>query len=258
MTRDTIQTVKRELLRRQWTAVVALVLLGGWEGYARFLNPRGDAYFPRLTFTIRETWEHRQLVWEGTVVTLQSAVVAFSIAILTGVALGVLVSELGVFRQLSMPVIVFAYSLPHAILAPLFIIWFGRDLLGVGLFGAWVAFFPVFINTVTGMASVSEEFRYFGQLLGTTRWQMLRYIKFWLALPHIASSTRIAVQLSIIGVIVAEFLATGSGLGFLIVWAVQRARLGLAFGTIVVIMIVAILFYTVVSLSLDRLSPKPE
>lgn len=240
--------------QRRWTVVVVFGLLALWEGYAR-VNPRGDIYFPSISYTAEQTWDSREMIWEGTVVTFSEAIVAFLLAMLIGVAFGVLISELVVIRQLSMPILVFVYSFPHAILAPLFIIWFGRGIAGVGLFGAWVAFFPVFINTLTGMSQTREEFKYLGTVMGTTRWQQFRYIKFWEALPNIASSARIAVQLSIVGVIIAEFLATGSGLGFMIVRASQRAQIGLAFGTIVVIMIVAIVFYKLVSLVLNWLVP---
>lgn len=240
---------------RRWTVTVVLALLVVWEVYGRFFNPRGPQYFPSATFTARQTWDHRELVFEGAVITLQGAVLAFAVAMVTGVILGIIVSELAVFRQLSMPVLVFSYSLPHAILAPLFIVWFGRDVVGVALFGAWVGFFPVFINTLTGMGQIREELRYYGRSLGATAWQEVRYIKFWEALPNIASSSRIAVQLSIVGVIIAEFLATGTGLGYLIVWAVQRARIGLAFGTIVAIMVLAVAIYATVSYTIKYFSP---
>uniref|UniRef100_A0A7D5KLJ5 ABC transporter permease subunit n=2 Tax=Natrinema halophilum TaxID=1699371 RepID=A0A7D5KLJ5_9EURY len=232
--------------------VVVLGLLAVWEGYSRFLNTRGNTYFPSIEFTYRQTMANKDMIVDGILVTFSEAILAFVFAMIIGVALGVLISEVATVRQMSMPVIVFVYSFPHAILAPLFIIWFGRGTMAVGLFGAWVAFFPVFINTLTGMSQTKEEFKYLGDVIGASRWQMLRYIKIWEALPHIASSTRIAVQLSLVGVIIAEFLATGDGLGFLIVRATQRAEIGFAFGTIIVIMLVAVAFYKIVSLALDQ------
>lgn len=247
--------ITRGVHRRRWTVLIVAGLLAAWEGYARFLNPRGPVYFPGAVFSARQSWANREMIWDGIVVTLSEAVSAFLLAMALGIVLGILIAELAVFRQMSMPFVVFAYSFPHAILAPLFVIWFGRGLFGVALFGAWVAFFPVFINTLTGMSQTRQEFRYLGRTIGATPWQMLRYIEIWEALPHIASSARIAVQLSIVGVVIAEFIATGTGLGYLVVWAVQRSQIGLAFGAIVAIMIVAVTFYKMVSLVLRWITP---
>lgn len=247
--------IRSQYRQKRWSIVVIMGMLAVWEGYTRFLNTRGDTYFPSISFTYQQTVENRNMILDGVVVTFSEAIVAFVFAMVIGVTLGIVISEIATVRQMSMPVIIFVYSFPHAILAPLFIIWFGRGMMAVGLFGAWVAFFPVFINTLTGFSQTKEEFRHLGDVIGTSRWQMLRYIKFWEALPHIASSTRIAVQLSLVGVIIAEFLATGDGLGFLIVRATQRAQIGLAFGTIIVIMLVAVAFYKIVSLALDWIVP---
>jgi NitT/TauT family transport system permease protein len=172
--------------------------------------------------------------------------VAFVLAVLLGVDLGLVAAELYTLRQMTMPLIIFAYAVPHPVLAPMFIIWFlvagdltllsftgpsayvfpgveaadaqltiGID--GVSTFGAWVGFFPVFISTITGMNELEERFEHLGTVLGATRWQMVKYFRFWRALPNIASSIKSTVQLSIVGVIVAEFIASSSGIGYQIV-----------------------------------------
>lgn len=169
--------------------------------------------------------------------------IAFILAVLFGVLLGLVLAEVLVLREMSMPMVIFAYAIPHPVLAPVFIIWSitvldpivlleftgpSAYLLGsvtakeatqqfvingVTTLAACVGFFPVFLGTITGMNALEERFEHLGTVLGATRFQMVRYFRFWRALPNIASSIKAAVQLSIIGVIVAEFwhrrLATG-------------------------------------------------
>ena len=249
-------TVVREWLRGLVPSLAILVgIVVLWQVYAVSFNPRGDIYFPSVTYTLDQTLSNADLVVAGLRTTFTEVLVSFVLAVTVGVLLGVVVAESFVVRQMSMPLIVYLYAIPHAILAPLFLIWFGTDIRGVATFSAWVAFFPIFINTITGINQVDEEFELLGEAIGATRWQMLRHIKIWTALPNIASSVRAAVQLSIVGVIIAEFLATGSGLGYLIIKATQRAQIGLTFGTVISIMVFAVAFYKLVDLGLSAVVP---
>lgn len=236
------------------TFVVLAFLLTAWEGYTQ-LFVQNDLYLPSLTFTVEQTLENSDQVIEGIRVTFTEVLVAFPLAVTVGVVVGIVFAESFVIRQLSMPVLIFAYGIPHAILAPLFLIWFGTGLRGLAIFAAWLAFFPVFINTFTGVSRIDPELQQLSDITGATRWQRLRYIKFWTALPEIISSIKIAIQMTIVGVIIAEFLATGGGLGYLIIKSTQRAQIGLTFGTVIVIMLFAIVLYKVVSTALEAVNP---
>lgn len=226
-----------------------------WEVYGRFYNPRGNLYFPSVSYTLAQTGGNLDIVGQATVSTFTGVTFALVLSLFFGVLFGVLVGESFVVRQLMMGQIVYAYSIPPAIIAPLFIIWFGDNIVGVATFGAWVAFFPVFINTITGISQLDDEYRQLGSVFGATRWQMLRYFKIWRALPNIASSTKAAVQLSFVGVVVAEFLASGTGLGNLIIKTIQSAQLGFTFGSVVIIMIMSVVYFTIVTVAIQWIVP---
>ena len=144
---------------------------------------------------------------------------------LFGVLLGLVLAEVLVLREMSMPMVIFAYAIPHPVVAPVFIIWFitvldpivlleftgpsayllrsvtAKEatrqfvLNGVTTFAAWVGFFPVFLGTITGMNALEERFEHPGTVLGATRFQMVRYFRFWRALPNIASSQGVGYQI---------------------------------------------------------------
>lgn len=234
---------------------IGIAILVAWEVYTRYFNPRGDQYFPSIGFVTEQTIANAPRLIEGLQTTAIAVLGAYALAMVTGVGLAILFSEFYTLRQMMMAPVVFAYALPAAILAPLFIIWFGSGLEAVAIFGAWLAFFPVFINTMTGLNQVEEEFHHLGDIYGASGWQMLRYIKVWKALPHITASAKIAVQYSIVGVVVAEFLASGTGLGFLIVISTQRAQLGFVFGIVIVLVVFAVVFFKIVSMLIDRATP---
>ncbi|WP_247004298.1 ABC transporter permease [Halosolutus gelatinilyticus] len=283
-----LRTDRRVWKARRWTerqiptllALVVMLLL--WEGIARLID--NNRIFASIGYTQRQLSAEMDTVLIRITETFTSVVVAFIIAVIVGVLLGLVVAELFTVRQMTMPVIIFAYAVPHPILAPMFIIWFlvvgditlftftgpaaylldsvtaaqaeqAVAISGVTTFGAWVGFFPVFLNTITGMNELEDRFEHLGTLLGATRWQMVKYFRFWRALPNITSSMKSTVQLSIVGVIVAEFIASSQGIGYQIILAWKGANLGYMFGVVLVIMLASYAFYQSVVWTLKVVTP---
>jgi NitT/TauT family transport system permease protein len=264
------------------TALAGIGFLLVWAVLGRVIN--NNRIFATIGYTQSSLAENSDTVFIRIVETFTSIVVAFTLAAVFGILLGVVIAEVFVVRQMAMPLVIFGYSIPHPVLAPVFVIWFltGTDIVllpftgpsayliadvsaqqaqqsfainGVTTFGAWVGFFPVFISTITGMNALEERYEYLGTVLGATRWQMVKYFRFWRALPNIASSLKSTVQLSIVGVIVAEFVASSAGIGYQIVLAWKTAELGYMFGVILVIMFGSYLFYQFVVWLIDALTP---
>lgn len=147
------------------------------------------------------------------------------------------------------------YSLPAAILAPIFVLWFDSYIVAASVFVAWVSFFPILINTITGFSHVRQELYHLGEVFGATPSQFVRKIEFWEALPYSASGLKVAVQQAIVGAIVIEFIATTGGLGYLIVNALELLRQGLLFGVLIVIICFAVVFYNLTAWLISSLTP---
>ncbi len=273
---------QRWIKRRLPTVAAGIVMLLLWEGTALVID--NNRIFASTSYTRQQLMAQIDTVSIKVTETFTSVVVAFILATVIGIVLGVVIAEIFTIRQMSMPLIIFAYAVPHPVLAPMFVIWFlvGSDIVlftftgpsaylfgsvtaqqaqqviginGVTAFGAWVGFFPVFINTITGMNELEERFEHLGTVLGATRWQMVKYFRFWRALPNITSSIKSTVQLSIVGVIVAEFIASSQGIGYQIVLAWKNADLGYMFGVVLVIMLGSYLFYQAVVWTLKVVTP---
>jgi NitT/TauT family transport system permease protein len=281
---------RKQLVRaRYWftdripTLLAAVGFLVLWQAVAMVIDNNRIFAYPE--FTWQSIVQRSDTVFVRIVETFSSVIVAFVLAVLFGVALGLVIAELRTVRQMSMPIVIFAYAVPHPVLAPVFVIWFitvrdpivlfeftgpsaylfesvtaeaatqGFAINGVTTFAAWVGFFPVFLGTMTGMNALEERFEHLGTVLGASRLQMVRYFRFWRALPNIASSIKSTVQLSIIGVIAAEFIASSNGIGYQIVLAWKNAELGYMFGVILIIMVIAYLFFQSVVWLLRKLTP---
>jgi NitT/TauT family transport system permease protein len=255
---DTPVTWVKEWFHRNYLALLVVAgLIAAWWVYSEFVNTRGDAYFPSIEYTLSQSYQFRGMLLEGILTTTAEVTVGFILSIIIGITVGIIFAESFVIRQASLPALVFTYSVPHAIMAPLFIIWFGRGIIGIGLFVAWFGFFQVLINTITGFTQVSEEFRHLGEVVDASRWQMIKKIKFWAALPHITGGVKVAVQQSIIGAVIAEFIASGGGLGFLILNSLLVLREGFTFGVLITLMVFAVIFYKVIATAIDWVVPGP-
>ena len=252
ITGSTLNWVRKNI--KSITVIVSVIV--AWQLVAQFVI-RSNLYLPSPWYAATETAASQDLLWQGLKTTLIEVLTGFITGLVIGVALGVSVSESFLARRIALPWIVFIYAIPAAIIAPLFLVWFGINLLAVSLFVSLLSFFPVFISTTTGFSSVDDEYYELGELCGATRWQMIRQIKFWVALPYIFTGIRVGIQSSVVGAIVAEFIASGSGLGYLIVSAYNSLEIGLMFGTLFVLMVVAIVYYQVVDAILDYLQPGP-
>lgn len=280
---DQRTAVAKQWAERQLPSLLALVgFVVLWELVARIID--NNRIVADISYTGRSLASEADTVAVRVTETFSSVLVAFVLAVLLGVCLGLIVAEIHTLRQMTMPLIIFAYAVPHPVLAPMFIIWFlvGGDLTllaftgpsaylfpsvsaadaqvklainGVSTFGAWVGFFPVFISTITGMNELEERYEHLGAMLGATRWQMVKYFRLWRALPNITSSIKSTVQLSIVGVIVAEFIASSSGIGYQIVLAWKTGDLGYMFGVVLVIMLGSYTFYQIAVWTVKRVTP---
>lgn len=182
--------------------------------------------------------------------TMSLTLIAFVLAVIGGVSLAALFSqnrliELGLF-----PYAVVLQVTPVVAIAPLIIIWVGFDNIDIAmLIVAWIiAFFPILSNTTIGLKSADHNLRNLFQLYGASRWQILWHLQFPSALPYLLGGMKISAGLSLIGVVVAEFLASSgnaTGLGWRIVEAGFRLNIARMFACLVLLSLCGIgLFLT--------------
>lgn len=230
--------------------ILCLVTLTAWEIHSQYIS-RGDFYFPSPRYVVAQTVQNSDVVLSGFVVTITEVLGGFAVALILGIPLGILLAEVFTIRQSVLPIIVYVYSLPQAIVAPLFILWFGAGKVGIMIFVGVFGVFPIVINTITGFNQQDPEYGMLGEQIGASRWQSVKKIRFWTAFPNIVAGIKITVQGSVIGTIIAEFIATDGGLGYLLQIASGTARDGMMFGILFLIGLFAILFFKTVSLVLD-------
>jgi NitT/TauT family transport system permease protein len=151
-------------------------------------------------------------------------VCAFVLAVVSGVTLGVLLTQNRRIERMLWPYAVALQVTPMVAIAPLVVIWVGlnRTWLALMLLAWIVAFFPMLSNTVIGIKSADHGLRNVFTLYRASRWKRFRYLQLPAALPYILAGARISSGLSVIGAVVAEFVA-GSGSSTGIAWTIVES-----------------------------------
>lgn len=150
-------------------------------------------------------------------VTLQEFMISFALTAVASIALSILIVWSKTIQNILMPAFVFINSLPMVAIAPILLIWIGYGLKTNVLIAFLVSFFPMVINTVTGLNAQDRQLLDLVRYLNASRLQILFKVQLPGALPYIFSGLKICSTLCIMGVIVGELIASDRGLGYVIV-----------------------------------------
>lgn len=154
--------------------------------------------------------------WPNTFVTLSEIAWGFFWGLSSGVLFGVGVAMFPFVRATIYPYLVALQAPPKIVLAPIFITWFGFDQPSKIAIAAVMSFFPMFLNTLTGLASVDPNAVKLMRSLTASRWQTFIYLLLPNALPIMMAGVKLCWTLAVLGVIVGEFVGASMGIGYLI------------------------------------------
>lgn len=141
------------------------------------------------------------------------------------------------------PYLVILNSLPKSALAPLFIVWLGTGMSTIIVAGISVALFGSIISFFTGFKQTSNEKITLIYTLGGTKHQAFSKVVLPGSLPILISTAKVNIGLSLVGVIIGEFLAARRGLGYLIIYGSQVFQLDMVITSIIILCIIAMMFY---------------
>ena len=231
-----------------WAFGLFCFLLALWQGAVLLLGIP-EIILPTPTAIADYLIRRDQLFLAHTWPTLVQTVLGFALAVIGGVLLAILVSLTEIGKRGIMPLIVIAQIVPKIAVAPLLMLWFGLGDLSRVLIAFLIAFFPIVINTVSGLGSVSQEIVLLGRAFARSRWDFFWKIQLPHALPYIFDGMKVSITLAIIGVIVAEFVSSQRGLGYLIMFANGRLDTVMMMSSITVLSIVGLALYGVIALA---------
>jgi len=238
--------LKRLLGRSRAVAgIVAFLLL--WEAAVRLLHL--PAYIlPPPSVILHDGAEKWQSLLGAASYTAQPMLLGFVAAVVFGVliALGIAFSP-GV-RAVAYPLLVFLQIVPKIAVAPLFIIWFGFGLTPKVLLVFLLSFFPVVVAATTAFASIEPEIIELARSTGAGRLRIFRMVQLPNALPALFGGIKVAAALAATAAVVAEFVASDRGLGYLLMEYNGNLDTAMSFAAIFVLSAMGLALYGVVEL----------
>ena len=180
-------------------------------------------------------------------VTFYETILGFLMAILIGVPLAVLVNSSPLIRNTIYPLILITQSIPKVAFAPILLIWVGYGIVPKVIIAFLVAFFPVVIDTATGLNSPSPELINLARQLNASKLQIYTKIRFPSALPHFFSGLKVAITLSVIGAVIGEFVGSDVGLGFIVIMATSQFKTSLSFAAMMLLSLMGIILFFVIA-----------
>ena len=193
-------------------AASVLCFLAAWEVYGRRTDPL------LLTYPTAVFWAAIQLIRTGellrqALVSLTTLGVGFGASLVLGVGLGLLMGRSRVAEAVIDPHMNALYATPQVALTPLLMMWLGLGFAVKVVIIFLFAFFPILINTTSGVKNISASLVEVGRAYLASERQTLFKIVFPAALPFIMAGIRLAVGRALVGMVVAELFTAITGLG---------------------------------------------
>ncbi|MGH2985579.1 MAG: ABC transporter permease [Solirubrobacterales bacterium] len=229
-----------------------LVLVFIWQVLV-WLEVWSEFVLPPPLDVAEETWEViKDMATGGPVldsfwITAREVLFGFLLAVIAGVGFGILVAETAFGRIVVMPFLVGINAAPKVAFAPIFVAWLGFGISAKVALAAFIAFFPLLIDTAAGLAAVDSERAKLFRSIRAPRWQTFMKLKLPSALPFIFAGLKTASVLAVVGAVVGEFLGGGAGLGESIKIAGSQLAIDRVFAFVIILSVAGYLFYALIA-----------
>jgi NitT/TauT family transport system permease protein len=238
--------------KRGGALAIFVLLFVIWEVAVRVTGVK-EYLLPPPSKVWTEFWKRHAIVSAGAWVTTQEILAGYALAVVVSIPLALAVAYSRFMEQAVYPVIVFLQIVPKIAIAPLFIIWFGFGFTPKLLLVFLLSFFPIVVSSIAGFKSADRDVMDFARTTGAGRLRMFMKISLPQALPHIFTGLKVGAALAATAAVVAEFVASDKGLGYLLLQYNGQLDTPMVFATIVILSLIGLAVYYAVEI-VERLA----
>jgi NitT/TauT family transport system permease protein len=245
-------SVRRAETRQRWIRIARqlagfVVLFVAWEAGVRLFHIK-EYVLPPPSQIFAATTGHWHAVAQGAWVTTLEIVAGYLLAVVVSIPLAVSIAFSRVVEQTVYPVMVFLQIMPKIAVAPLFIIWFGFGFTPKLLVVFLLSFFPIVISGIAGFRSIDPDIMDFVHTTGAKSWTSFVKVRLPSALPDIFVGLKVGAALSATAAVVAEFVASDRGLGYLLLQYNGDLNTQMVFAVIILLSAIGVIVYFAVEL----------
>lgn len=240
---------KREKKITIYQVIILVVFIAAWEMLAdlNIINAFSFSSPSRIIKTFIDMVEGG-VIFYHIGITLLETFVSFFLVIAIGMLMAILLWWNHSIAKILDPYLVVLNSLPKSALAPLFIVWLGNNMKTIIVAAVSVAVFGTILSLYTDFKEVEEDKVKLIRTLGGNKKDILLKVVIPSNIPSIISIMKVNIGLSLVGVIIGEFLAARAGLGYLIIYGSQVFKLDWVMMSIVILCIIATGLYGILAM----------
>ena len=234
----------------------ALIVVA-WQSYVDLFEV-SKIVLPSPIDILHVSWRRYDLLLQETWPTLLESVYGFALALLIGIPMAVCVANSRILNLSLYPILIATQSVPKVAVAPIILVWFGIGMQSKLAIAFLVAFFPIIVDTATGLKATPPGLIELGRSLRASRWQMFWKVQLPAALPFVFSGAKVAVTLAVIGAVIGEFVGSVNGLGNLLLSANSQLDGPLAWAALIWLSVLGIALFVAVVLAEKLIMPWAE
>lgn len=235
-------------------ALLLVALIGIWELYVD-LGGVDSLILPSPHQVASALYNQRSVLWSSFLVTAREVVLGILVAAVTGLVLAVAIHFSQAFRRAAYPLVIASQAVPVVLIAPVLAFWLGFGIAPKLVVVALVSFFSIVVTTLAGLESVDPDLLKLMRTFDAPRRRTFWHVELPAALPGVFTGAKIAVAVSVIGAVFAEWNGSNSGLGYLIVVSLPQLQPALSVAAVVIMSVFAIVLFGLLGVAQRRALP---
>jgi ABC-type nitrate/sulfonate/bicarbonate transport system permease component len=237
-------------LRQLWPAALLLAaLIGIWELYVDLHGDTFSFILPAPHQVAKALYSDRGLLWSNFLVTAKEVLLGIIVATGVGFVLAVAIHFSPTVRRAVYPLVVASQAVPVVTFAPVLAFWLGFGLLPKLVVIALVSFFSIVVTTTAGFAAVDPDLIKLMRTFDASRLRTFWHVELPSALPGVFTGAKIAVAVSVIGAVFAEWQGANSGLGYVILQSLPQLLAARGMAAVVILSVFAIALFALLALA---------
>lgn len=183
---------------------------------------------------------------KNTSITLAETIIAFTLSSILGISLGILFWYFDILKKISDPYLVLLNSIPKTAIAPIIIVWFGIGYKAIIVVAISIGIFATTMSYISALSKIDQEKIKLIYVLGGNKKTILEKVVLPYSFPSIISICKVNIGLSLIGVIIGEFLVAQNGLGYMIIYGSQIFDLDSVILSLCILSFISYFFYALI------------
>lgn len=238
----------RNILIRLFQVLLLVIFITTWELLAKYeiINTFISSSPSKILKTIIGLFNDNNLfnhIW----ITTYETIISFGIGTIVGILIATILWWNNFIYKVVDPYLTIINSLPKVAIGPIIIIYFGANIKSIIIMALLISVIVTIITVYNGFIETDQNKINLLRSLKASKYQIFKYAILPSSYPTIISSLKINISMTLIGVIMGEFLVSKEGIGYLITYGSQVFNLNLVMSGIIILMIASYLMYLIVS-----------